>query len=254
MVLPAPARVPARLLTALVAEKGLGDLHLALATMATWTHDRGPLRRELDQLVTELGWRDRRGQLEREVAATLAVLCRPAVEFYGWITHQDNTIGVLAASIAREGVLAIRDADGTVRLSNVHSRRLAEHLVAQTPPVPPGATRPFTVSIAEVRATDRTGRQRTATGANIRRADPEVRLAKTFATTPATGAGHLYVAVRDADGIRRDHEHTPVSYLDNVRGRYAERLTGAGMVTVRPATRDDLVTELRTRQRQLAGP
>ena len=251
MVLPAPARVPARLLTALVAERGFGELHLALATMATWTYDRGPLRREVDTLITELGWRDRRGELEREVVATLTVLCKPAVEFYGWITDQDDTIGVLAASIAREAVLAVRHSDGTVQLSNIHSGRLAEHLVAQTPDIRPGRMTPFTVSLAEVRSTDRTGRQRTATGASIRRAAPEVRLAKAFATTPTTGAGHLYVAVRDADGIRRDHEDTPVSYLDNVDGRYVERLAGTGMATVRPATRADLVTELLARQRKL---
>ena len=56
----------------------------------------------------------------------------------------------------------------------------------------------------------------------------------------------------DADGVRHDHERTPVSYLDNVDGRYVERLDANGMATVRPATRDDLVTELRARQRKLA--
>lgn len=250
MVLPAPAQLPTRALAALVAAEGLGDLHVTLAPVAVWRSDGDPQRAELVELLTALGWRDRAGRLEREVASTLAVLCRPSVEFYGWLTHHQETIAVLAARIGREGVLAVRRADSTVRLRNIHSGRLAERLLAQAPDIGPGRAKPVTFSPAEVRVTDRTGRQRTAGGVGVRRAGPEVRQARALVTLPTTGAGELYVAVRD-DGGRQHADDQPVTYVDSADGRYVERAAGRGLVSIRPATAAELVTELRARHRRL---
>lgn len=246
MTLPAPARVPASLLAWLVADADLGEPHKTLAPEAHWRAPAGhdALRRRTQELLTELGWRDRRGRLEREVAGSLAVLCRPRVEYYGWIAHDGRTIGVLAGKIAKEAILAVHQPDSTVWLTSIHASRLAERLVAQTPDVPAGRGRPFTVSAAEVRATRRDGRQRTPAGVGVRRATTEVRHARRLAALPATGHGQLSVARRDELG-RRHRARNPLRYTDTSDGRFT-LLFGGGedQVRVEPAGRDDLVRHL----------
>jgi len=249
-VLPAPASIAARTLAALIAAEEIGEPHVVLAPTPVWMSDRDPLRAETAEAMTTLGWRDRFGRLEREVAATLTVLCRPTTEFYGWITRDGQTVGVLAATIGKEAVLAVRQPDSTIRLSNVHSERLAEQLVAQTPDIAPGRAKPLTFSPAELRATNRTGRVRTAAGVGLRPASPEVRRAKALIALPTTGAGELYTAKRDHTG-RRLADDQPVSYVDSVDGRYAERALPGGQVSVRPVGRADLVAELQAKHREL---
>jgi EspG family len=246
VVLPEPAKVPASLLGWLVADANLGELHKALAPEARWLPSAGhdALRRQGQELLTELGWRDRRGKLDREVAGSLAVLCRPRVEFYGWIARDGDTIGVLAGAIGREAVLAVRQPDLAIWLTSVHSAKLAERLVAQTPDVPAGRGKPFTVSPTEVRATRGDGRQRTLVGVGVRRAAPEVQLARRLATLPTTGHGELSVARRDEVGRRR-RARQPLRYTDTSDGRFAMLFTaGKDEVRVEPARRDDLVRHL----------
>jgi hypothetical protein len=248
VVLPAPARVPAAQLAWLVAEANLGELHKTLAPEARWLPPAGhdTMRREAQELLTALGWRDRLGHLEREVAASLAVLCRPRVEYYGWITHDGRTIGVLAGRTGKEALLAVHQADSTVWLSQTGANRLAERLVAQTPDVPAGSGTPFTVSASEVRATRPDGRRRTPTGAGVRRAGPEVRRTRRLVELPVGGFGELSVATRDEWGRRR-RAAQPLRYTDTSEGRFA-LLPGAGdgEVRVTPAGRDDLVRHLTT--------
>ncbi|MPZ80012.1 MAG: hypothetical protein GEV28_06270 [Actinophytocola sp.] len=246
MALPTPAKVPASLLAWLVADANLGELHKTLAPEARWRPPAGhdALRRQSHDQLTELGWRDRYGRLEREVAGSLAVLCRPRVEYYGWIAHGGHTIGVLAGQIGREAILAVCQPDSTVWLTSIHASRLAERLVAQTPDVPAGQGRPFTVSAAEVRSTRRDGRQRTPAGVGVRRAVPDVRQAQRLAALPATGYGELSVARRDELG-RRHRARKPLRYTDTSDGRFTMLFAGGeDQVRVEPASRDDLVRHL----------
>ena len=245
MVLPAPARVPAEFLGWLVTDANLGELHKTLAPEVRWLppteHDA--LRRQGQETLTELGWRDRHGKLEREIAGSLTVLCRAQVEYYGWIAHDGQTIGVLAGRIGKEGVLAVHQPDSTVWLTSVNSTRLAERLVAQTPDVPAGRGGAFTVSSAEVRATRRDGRQRTPAGVGVRRAGPEVRHAQRLAALPTTGHGELSVARRDELG-RRHRCPRPVRYTDTAEGRFALLFGRDDQVRVEPAGRAELMRHL----------
>lgn len=252
MVLPAPAKVPAAFLAWLVADANLGELHKTLAPEARWLPPSGQdeLRRRCQQLLTEQGWRDRHGKLEREVAGALTVLCRPRVEYYGWIAHAGQTIGVLAGRIGREAVLAVHQPDSTVWLTSVNSAKLAERLVAQTPDVPPGRGKSFTVSAADVRATRRDGRQRTSSGVVLRQAAPEVRLAQQLAALPSTGHGELSVARRDELG-RRQRTPQPLRYTDTSDGRFILSVVSE-QVRVEPAARDDLVRHLSRMEQTLS--
>ena len=246
MVLPSPTTVPGRVLTSLVAAEDIGELHKVLEPEALWypPEEAGVVRAEADELLTVQGWRDRDGRLEREVAASLAVLCRPDEEFYGWATHDDVTFGLLAARIGKDGMLAVARPDGTISLANVPSARLAERLVAQLPDVPPASFTPATVSVAEVRATGASGRQRTARSVMSRRASPETRLVRELSALPTAGGGELSVAVRDRWG-RRTRAGSPLRYADTDVGRIANLVVTGPQVRVEPGSRAMLAAALR---------
>ncbi|WP_291412906.1 ESX secretion-associated protein EspG [Actinophytocola sp.] len=256
-MLQAPAKVPADLLAWLVAEYRLGELHKTLLPEAKWfpeaEHD--VLRGQAQELLLVQGWRDRHGDLEREVVASLTVLCRPAEEFYGWIARDGDTIGVLAGRIGKETVLAVRHPDGTVWLNNINSTQMAARLVAQTPDVPAGTAKPFTVSPDEVRSTNRSGRQRTPSGVTVRRASAEARLAQRLAALPVSGYGELSTATRDQWGHRHRAEE-PLRYADTTDGRVATVVTtvaGQSQVRVEPASRDSMIRILTRMHRSLPG-
>lgn len=245
MALPGPATLPATHLASLLLTANLGEPHKTLAPETRWLPpaELDSVRRETRDLATELGWHDRHGRLDREVAASLAVLCRPQVEFYGWIAHEGRTRGALAGRIGRDAVLAVRDPDETVRLRPIGHDRLPDRLVALTPDVPAGHGPPLVVSAAEVRATRPDGRTHTPAGVGIRRAPPDVRRAYQLATTPSTGHGELLVATSDVTGRRR----TPraLRYTDTTVGRFAVLTeTDGDRVRLEPATRADLVRHL----------
>lgn len=253
MVLPAPARLPAVELAALAAAEGLGELHETLAPAAVWRSPKvsDPVRGSLAERLTELGWRDRLGRLEREVAASLAVLARPAVAYYGWLTHDHATISVLAAAIGKEAVLAVRQPDSTVWLSNTTASRLADGLVAQTPDVRRGQGTPCTVELAELRGLRRTGSQRAAGGVVLRRASQTARHLAELVDLPTTGAGELYVAVRDDNGRVHTHDDL-IGYADTAHGRYLT-LTDRRQVLVTPADEAVLTEQLHRVHRRLSA-
>lgn len=256
MVLQAPVKVPVDLLAWLVAEHQLGELHKTLVPEARWypraEHDL--LRGQAQELLLVQGWRDRHGGLEREVAASLTVLCRPVEEFFGWITRNGATTGVLTGRIGKEAVLAVGYPDGMVWLRTIPSTRLATRLVAQTPDVPTSPVKPFTVSPHELRSTSRSGRQRTAAGVGVHRASPEVRRTQQLAAVPVNGFGELSTATRDAWGHRHQAEH-PLHYRDTVDGRHTLIMTSDQsadtQVRIEPVTRDDLVRHLTDMHRSL---
>ena len=113
MVLPGPARLSVQALTWLLDTEQIGEPHLVLAPTAVWhpPADWDELHAQARAEITALGWYDRRGRLEIEVAVALAIVCRAEVEFFGWITRDTSTIGVLAAGIGRHGLLAVRDGE-----------------------------------------------------------------------------------------------------------------------------------------------
>ncbi len=250
MVLPAPAHLKVRILARITAD--LGDLHHTLAPTATWRAPGSPDPRDAEtgEALTRLGWRQRNGSLDREVAASLTVLCRPDAEFYGWVTHEITT-AVLAAAAGREGVLALRS-DDSVWLSTIPAKHLVEQLVAQLPEMPPAAGHVTTVALADLHAANRNGRVRAQGGVIARRADPDIRHVQRLMSLPATGAGELYAAVRDDSGTRFTHDE-PVEYVDTTDGRVLATKPDPRHLRVGPGSRDDLVAELRRRYRRLGG-
>jgi ESX secretion-associated protein EspG len=254
VVLPKPLTLPAETLARLVALEQLGELHITLKPMAVWRPR--DVEHETETRVRAefagMGLFDRRGRLDVELVASLAVLCRPGVEFYGWINDGEKTVGVLAAAIGREAILAVRDGD-SVSLRQIRPESLADELVGQTAEVRPGRGEAFSLLQSDALASVG-GRRATEAGVGSRPASAEVRLAQKIAELPTTGGGQLYVAVRDGVGRRRATEQ-PLRYADTVHGRWLNHMTDAGngerRVLIAPASRRDLVIRLQELHRSL---
>ncbi|HEU5110188.1 MAG TPA: ESX secretion-associated protein EspG [Micromonosporaceae bacterium] len=252
--MPKPITLPAEALVRLVALENLGELHITLKPAAVWRprdleHEE-ELRARED--FRRMGLFDRRGRLDAEVVAALAVLCRPAVEFYGWISIEEKTIGVLAGAIGREAVLAVRDGD-SVTLRQIRPDRLPEELVGQAADLPPGRGDAFSMLQSDALASAG-GRRSTEAGVGSRLARPEVRLAQRIAELPTTGGGQLSVASRDGLGRRRVSPH-PLRFADTRNGRWLNQMTpvagGDNRILIAPAGPLDLVARLRDMHKAL---
>jgi hypothetical protein len=251
MVLPGPARLSVQALTWLVKAERIGEPHPVLAPAAMWypPDEQDELHAAAREEIAALGWFDRRGRLEIEVTVALAILCRAETEFFGWITHNGSTVGVLAAGIGRHGLLAVRDGD-SVWLRHVGRSVLAERLVDQTPDVSVGAGKPVTVSRAEVRGSVR-GQRLTEAAVQVGPAAVAVRRVQQLVALPRTGGGELYAAVRDAMGRYRLGE--PLRYTDTQYGRYLTLALGRDQTLVAPASRAELLARLRELCRRLSN-
>ncbi|HEU5472187.1 MAG TPA: ESX secretion-associated protein EspG [Actinophytocola sp.] len=254
MVLPKRLTLPAETLARMVALESLGELHITLKPPAMWRprhlEDEEEARARAE--FRRLGLFDRRGRLDVELVASLAVLCRPGVEFYGWISRDETTIGVLAAAIGREAVLAVRTGD-QVTLSQIRPETLPESLVGQSADIPPGRGDAFSMLQSEALASAG-GHRRTEAGVGTRMASAEVRLAQKIAEQPTTGGGQLSVAVRDGIGRRKASPH-PLRFADTPNGRWLNQTTPVGngdnRIFIAPASHRDLVHRLQEMHRAL---
>ena len=256
MVLPRSLTLPAEALRRMVALENLGELHVTLKPAALWRpkHLEHEVETRTRAEFARMGLFDRRGRLDVELVASLTVLCRAGAEFYGWISEGDKTVGVLAAAIGREAILAIRDGD-SVSLSQIRPETLPEALVGQTKEVPPGRGEAFSLLQSEALASVG-GRQRTEAGVGTRPASTQVRLAQKIAELPTTGGGQLFVAIRDSMGRRRASSQ-PLRYADTESGRWLNHMTAQGngenQILIAPAGRRDLVVRLQEMHRTLTG-
>jgi hypothetical protein len=236
MVLPGPARLSVQALTWLLETERIGEPHVVLTPTGVWhppaEHDERPARARAE--IAALGWYDRRQGLANEVAVALAMLCRAELEFFGWITGNQTTIGVLAAGTGRHGLLAVRDGN-MVWLDHIGGAVLAETLAGQTADVPAGQGKPVTVSRAETTMPANAAAQRV----------------QQLVTLPTTGNGELYAAARD--GVGRYQVSEPVCFVDTQDGRYLTLATGQDQVLVVPASRADLVARLKDRRRSVSS-
>lgn len=248
MALEQPLTLSAEALVRLVDMENLGELHVTLKPLGIWRpqKDREAINKAIQDELAAMGLFDRHGRVDVEVASSLAVLCRPRTEFYGWIHREDCTIGVLAAAIGREGVLAVRDGE-EVRLSQIGTTTLAEALVRQTAEVAPG--RGDTISFVQSEAAAAVNGRRTSdSGARIEPASREIRLAQRITSQPTTGGGQLSVACRNHISRRRASEH-PLRYADTANGRWLNLTTslpgGDNRILLAPASKSDLAARLR---------
>lgn len=251
MVLPRSLSLPVDVLARLVEWENL-ELHRVLSPTPVWRPRAVEAAAEEVAREHVAGLLDRHGRLDVEVAASLAVVCRPRVEFYGWMHDGTRTIGVLAGAIGREAVLAIRDGD-EVWLSQGRSSKLADALIAQTSAVPAGRGEPVSALRSEVLA-GASGHE-AVSRVGTRPAGPQVRLIHRIAALPTTGCGELHVAIRDDMGRRRQSPR-PLRYADTVHGRWLNHAVPVAgghddQILVAPAGRPELVARLLAAHRSL---
>ncbi|MQA09188.1 MAG: hypothetical protein GEU98_11700 [Pseudonocardiaceae bacterium] len=248
-----PVTISATSLAALLRRERIGEPHITVSPTAMWLDSDE--RREEDKRTGEeidgLEVTDQRG-LDVEFAASLAVLCRPTTEYYGWINEGKTTLAVLAGAIGREAVLAVREND-TVFLNQVQPDKLPEALVSQIPEFAPAKGRPINVAQDEVLAEVERARQ--PTGVITRTASHAVRQVQSISALPTDGGGELYAAVRDSVG-RRTHTEHPLRYADTTEGRWLN-ITLPGqtrtMLVISPGTRRDIAQRLRDMHGAISG-
>lgn len=250
MLWPRPRRVPLDVLARLV---NIGELPEVLAPVSGWQPqaDERALDGRLREECTQLGWLDQRGRLDVDVAAALTVLCRPSIEFAGWITVGETTAGVVAAAIGRSALVAVEQGSW-VSIRSVGSQNLARVLVAQTPNVGAGRGEPVRVRRSEVQAFD-DGHRRRHGGVAVHPVSLEVRRLHHIAALARTGAGEFRVAIRDGVG-RRHVTPNPVSYIDTTVGRYVtltDVMDGDVEMFIGPADHRTLVARLQDAHRSL---
>ncbi|SMD16364.1 EspG family protein [Kibdelosporangium aridum] len=241
-MLPRPVRLPVDALATLLRQERIGELPEVLAPAAVW-RPRDEVQAAQASAYEEakrLGWLDRHGRLDVDVAAALSVLCRASVEYYGWIARRRS---ILAAATGREAILAVRD-DTEISLRKAKASKLAEALVGQLPDMRPGSGTPVSVPVDELRAAARKRRP----------ARPDLRQVLQVMAQPSAGSGELWVAVRDSLGRRTEVTH-PLRYADTKWGRFLNLATvssgGDLWLTVAPASPSELVTRLRSLERLL---
>ncbi|OQO90664.1 ESX secretion-associated protein EspG [Saccharomonospora piscinae] len=238
--------------------------HTVLSSTAVWEDERARRAAEerADGELARLGLYGH-GAVHPGLLATVAVIARPAVEYYAWINggieNQPVNYTVLAGAGAGEAFVLVRNSDSqVVALGSVHPAELLDNFVAQLPRLGPGRGRALRVPKSALAGG---AKRREFDGENFAvmsngRRDPagtEVAEMRRILGLPRLGGGSLYVASRGRGGRRERAEH-PVNYIDTAEGRWlTEEVPGSGepVIAFHPASPNLLVDRLRTAQGRL---
>lgn len=244
----APTAVPIAALAALVQREGAGQLHVTLQPRAMWYPDRerDELSRQIDEALAGAGLLDHRGRTKVEVLDLLPLLTSASLEFYGWATRENETIGVLAASRGMLGVLAVRSGDW-VTIREINQHELPEALIGELPQLYAGGGRSQTVRARDFEEAARGKEQ----GRSLPQAIADV---VKVVQRPVHGTGELYAGKRDEVG-RYARVEQPLHYADTDWGRYLNYTIGEGPeaeIHIAPATPAALAEALRYLASRLA--
>lgn len=252
-------------LTTVWRRENLGEPHNVLVSVPAW-RDEDAEREALGRAVAELRGRGllMGRDLHPDLRATVELLARPSMEYYGWIATTTNAkgdpvdIGVLVAATGQDAVQIVRDHD-IVHLSPARSEGVAEALVGHLPPVSAARGRSMNLPEAQMRRLLSDRAQVTPGGGApplpaeafdvFGRASmaEDARDLVTAMELARTGGGELYVAARGRGGERRRCAN-PIVYVDTVQGRWMTQLSegppGQRWITSAPASRQLLLSRL----------
>jgi hypothetical protein len=211
--------VPVSALAALTERERVGQLHVTLRPDALWLsdEDKASADQQIEHALAEAGLVDGRGRTAADFLDWLPLLTTASLEYYGWMTSGEETLGILAASRGLQGVVAVR-AGEWVRVKAADRQQLAEALVAELPAMGAGGGHPRSVAVSTLAAAGK---------ATDRRLDPVVSDLVSLVQRPVSGSGELYAGRRDEVG-RYSRVEQPLHYADTDWGRYFTYTTGAG--------------------------
>jgi hypothetical protein len=242
--------VPVSALAALAERERVGQLHVTLRPQALWLsdEDRATADKQIDEALAGTGLVDARGRTAVDFLDWLPLLTTPSLEYYGWMTSGEETLGVLAATRGLQGVVAVCAGDW-VRIRSADRQRLAEALVEQLPVVGAGGGNPRSVRVAQLVAA---GRSRS----DEHPLDPVLADIVSLVQRPVSGSGELYAGRRDEVG-RYSRLEQPLHYADTDWGRYLNYTTGSGddaEIHLGPATPAALAATLKDLAAALPAP
>jgi hypothetical protein len=211
--------VPVSALAALTERERVGQLHVTLRPQALWLsdEDKAAADKQIEQALSDAGLIDGRGRTAVDFLDWLPLLTNASLEYYGWMTSGDETLGVLAAARGLQGVVAIRAGDW-IRIKAADRQGLAEALVAELPAVGAGGGNPRSVRVSALAAAGK---------APDRRLEPVISDLVSLVQRPVSGSGELYAGRRDEVG-RYSRVEQPLHYADTDWGRYYTYTAGAG--------------------------
>ena len=194
----------------------LGDPHPVLAGGERYVSHRfaGEAERWLDAELAEAGLSDR-SQLA-DFTGMLAIIQRAQIEFYGWITSNDETYAVLVAAHGRSAFALTRRGD-RVAFRRIGPDRLAAALLEQLEEVPPG--RGEAISVREVEVA-RVGPRPVLRRASDAARSEQARRLDALLRAPRRGGAKLYAARRD-DAGNRVRSRAWLDLVDLPDGRWA---------------------------------
>jgi hypothetical protein len=204
-------------LLSMIQKENLGEPHALFAGGERYVSPRfaDEAARVLQQELKDAGLGERRDYLD--FVDTVNVVQRATVEYYGWVTSVDETYAVLVASFGRQAVLLTRTGE-TVRFERCDADRTVEELVWRLPEVAVGRGDTISVSHNDFHAPQR------AAGSVMRRSastrPDSARRLDALLKAQRHAVTKLYVAKRDADGVRQRSEQW-LTVLDLVEGRWA---------------------------------
>ncbi|WP_433408093.1 ESX secretion-associated protein EspG [Saccharomonospora azurea] len=200
-------------LAAAAEREGLGALHISLQPEPMWypREERDSAQSALHQELAAAGLLDGRGRLDPDFIDLLPILTSASLEYFGWISQDDTTWSVLAASRGMLGALAVRRGDH-VTLTAIDHTELPASLVRALPEVGPGGGTRWVVRTDDMRE----GFERTHHDRSVARVIAEI---KKVMERPTSSGGELYVGDRDPAGNYRTLR-TPLHFVDTDWGRY----------------------------------
>lgn len=188
------------------------------------------------------------GEPSQVLVTSLWLLCRGAVEYFGYVATTQRRYSLQVASLGHDAVFAAM-ADAEVVLRPARPESMLSLLLAELPPANPAGGRSLSAAEHELRPPDARAR---ATGA-APRGDAR-RILEIFAQ-PRLAGGQLQAGVRTGLDNRRVKSPDPVGFVDLEQGRWLTYVTDTGdgskYVTAAPGRADTIATKLHESQQAL---
>jgi hypothetical protein len=252
MALPGPQLVLSEdALQRLVQSKDIGELHHILRPTALWRDEdeQADLDRTINrELAGQPVW-ERTGRLDRDFEDSLRCLCRPEVAYVGFTHIQGRFRHILACSLGREGILAVRE-NGRTTLRQADPANLPGALVAALPDHPAARFQPISLPLEDApkHSTDVMHKL------NAGQASNERKLWDQLAAQRQVGSGQIVLELRDSMGRAKETDE-PLTYVDLDVGCWYHVVEHRGdrrYLFCAPATRPELAKHVGALQRRLA--
>lgn len=205
------------------------DIHPTLIGGEKWypPDEAAQLDSMADEELARLGWRG------RDFAEVIALLQRPAVDYYSWARINGRDVTLQVARSGRDTVLAIAN-DDALFLYPSTPENAAWDLAAALPDTPP-VPQMHSLSCAQA---DYQAVLRGAAPPTSSSSARDARRTVEWMQAPRIHVGRLYVALNRSG--RRIRNENPPYWIDTEQGRFVATISSDGWLSISPADTHDV--------------